>query len=421
MTDSVSVTPGLGADIAMSKIGKVFRQQVESYVADSASIDAFGRMRVSEPVLLLDSKRVGGVPDVFMTEATSGTASTLYRQDRASTTLTAGPGVGTATRQTKVRAVYQPGKSLLVFQTFVCGVDGVGSTQEVGYFDDDNGVFLRYSNGIPSFVIRSSVTGAPVETVIPQNDWSNDSFDGLGPSGINLDCTKSQILVVDLEWLGVGRVRIGFVIDGLPVYAHEFLNANNLGSVYMGNPNLPLRWRIETTEEATEAVSLEAICGTVASEGGYEITGVTASTDTPVSKSVGSGVNAELISIRMQSAFTDFATAFSQALSVLNAGGGAFRWRLVLNPTATVAGTWQSVPGSVLESSVDRTVTENTGILIASGFVSSDTNQINIDARPVLTLGTTLAGITDVLSLQVKNLTNNADDFYGGITWREVF
>ena len=185
MTDSVSVTPGLGADIAMSKIGKVFRQQVESYVADSASIDAFGRMRVSEPVLLLDSKRVGGVPDVFMTEATSGTASTLYRQDRASTTLTAGPGVGTATRQTKVRAVYQPGKSLLVFQTFVCGVDGVGSTQEVGYFDDENGVFLRYSNGSPSFVIRSSVTGAPVETVIPQDDWSNDSFDGLGPSGIN--------------------------------------------------------------------------------------------------------------------------------------------------------------------------------------------------------------------------------------------
>jgi hypothetical protein len=189
----------------------------------------------------------------------------------------------------------------------------------------------------------------------------------------------------------------------------------------MSNPNLPLRWRIETTEAATEAVSLESICGTVASEGGYEITGVTASVDTATPRSVASAANAELIAIRLQGAFTGVATAFSQALSALNASGGAFRWRLVLNPTATVTGTWQTVPSSVLESSVDRTVTEGTGILIASGFVSSDTNQIYIDARPVLTLGTTLAGVTDVLSLQVKNLTNNADDFYGGITWREVF
>jgi len=419
--NSVAVTPGSGADIAMTRVGNVFRQQVEAYVADSASIDAFGRMRVSEPVLLLDSKRVGSVPDVFMTEATSGTASTLYRPDRASTTLSAGPGVGVAARQTKVRAVYQPGKSLLVFQTFVCGVDGVGATQEIGYFDDNNGVFLRYSGGVPSFVIRSSVTGSPVETVISQSQWNIDRLNGGGSTGINLDCTKSQILVMDLEWLGVGRVRIGFVVDGIPVYAHEFLNANNLPSVYMSNPNLPLRWRIETTEAATEAVSLESICGTVASEGGYEITGVTASFDTATPRSVAATTNAELIAIRLQSAFTGVATAFSQALSALNASGGAFRWRLVLNPTATVAGTWQTVPSSVLESSVDRTVTEGTGILISSGFVSSDTNQIYIDARPVLTLGTTLAGVTDVLSLQVKNLTNNADDFYGGITWREVF
>jgi hypothetical protein len=422
MAAGLKINEGAGPKIAMRRVGDTFRQVVEAVPADTASIDAFARLRVSEPVLLLDSKRVGAVPDVFMTQALTGTGAAVYAADRASTTLTVGPAAGSVTRQTKVRAVYQPGKSLLVFQTFACGAPQPGVVQEIGYFDDDNGVFLRYDNDGPAFVIRSHLTGTPTERVVRQADWNLDPLDGHGPSAITIDCQKAQILVLDCEWLGVGRVRIGMVIDGIPVYAHQFLNANTtLSSVYMSNPNLPLRWRIEAADAITGTTSLEAICGTVASEGGYEITGVTASYDSPVARSVAAGATAELVAIRLQSAFTPFATAFVQALSALNATGGNFRWRLVLNPTETGAGTWAAIPSTVMESNVTRTVTAGTGIVIASGFVSSASNQISVEARPVLTLGTTLAGVTDVLSLQVSNLAVNADDFYGALTWREVF
>jgi hypothetical protein len=207
------------------------------------------------------------------------------------------------------------------------------------------------------------------------------------------------------------------------VYAHEFLNANrDLTSVYMSNPNLPLRWEIEATGTITGTPQLEAICGTVASEGGYEITGLTSSADSGLSaRVIASGGTGELLAVRMQSAFTEFATFFIQALSIINVTSGPFRWRLVLNPTETAAGTWAPVAGSILEQNGSRTVTAGTGTVIAAGYVAATSNQITLDARPVLTAGTTLAGVTDIFSLQISNLSVQSEDYYGSLTWREVF
>jgi hypothetical protein len=52
------------------------------------------------------------------------------------------------------------------------------------------------------------------ETVVPQTNWNIDKLDGTGISGITLDISKAQILWMDIEWLGLGTVRIGFVING---------------------------------------------------------------------------------------------------------------------------------------------------------------------------------------------------------------
>ena len=193
-------------------------------------------------------------------------------------------------------------------------------------------------------------------------------------------------------------------------------------SVYMSNPNLTLRWEIIADGTVASAVTMEALCGTIASEGGYDITGITAAADSGTAGlSIAAGATGELIAIRLQSAFTEFATAFVQVLSIINATSGNFRWRLVLNPTETVAGSWGAVSGSVLEANTTRTVTAGTGIMIASGYSSSSQNEVSLDARPVLTLGTTLAGVTDVISLQVTNLQSNSDTFFGSLTWREIY
>ncbi len=400
------------------KIPHVIVQQ-----ADAAGIDAFGRVRVSQPVLLLDSKRVGSVPDALMTNAIVGTATATYTEDRASTYLKVAASGDKATRQTKARAVYQPGKSLLMFQTFICAPQQANLEQRIGYFDDSNGIFLHINGTACGFTRRSFVSGSAVDVTVPQASWNVDRLDGTGPSGITLDRTKPQILVADFEWLGVGRVRIGFVVNGLPVYAHEFLNANaDLTSVYMSNPNLPLRWEIEATGAIAGTPQLEAICGTVASEGGYEITGLTSSADSGlVANAIASGANEEVLAVRMQPDFTEFATFFIQALSIINTTSGPFRWRLVLNPTETAAGTWVDVAGSILEQNISRTVTADTGTVIATGYVAATSNQITLDARPVLTAGTTLAGVTDIFSLQISNLSVQSESFYGSLTWREVF
>jgi hypothetical protein len=353
----------------------------------------------------------------------SGSGAATYSAPRASTALAVGPATGRVIRQTKARGVYQPGKSMLAFQTFICSPLTANVTQSVGYFDGNNGVFLKLQGMTPNFTRRSFVSGAAVDVDVPQSEWSLDPMDGTGPSGIVIDCGKPQILVSDFEWLGVGRVRIGFVVDGLPVYAHEFLNANReITSVYMSNPNLPMRWEIEATAPIAQAVQMEAICGALASEGGYDLTGLTASADGGTTGvAIASGATTELLAVRMRSGFTEFATAFIQALSAINTTSGAFRYQLILNPTATGAGTWSDVTGSIMESNSTRTITAGTGTVIASGFVSSNSNQVSLDARPVLTSGTTLAGVTDVYSLVITNINNQSETFFGSLTWREVY
>jgi hypothetical protein len=392
--------------------------------ADSPAIDAFARLRVSQPTLLLDSKQVGGTPDLNATTSVSGSGAVSYQINRASTFLTVGAAAGVAIRQSKSRAIYQPGKSLLLLQTFVMPAAQANLRCRVGYFDGKNGIFLQRDGSTVSLVIRSYVSGAAVDTVVPQANWNVDTMGGGGPSGFSLDLTKANIFAADLEWLGVGRVRCYFVINGVPRLVHTFDHANSVTSVYMSNPNLPVRWEIEATAGIAGTATLESICGSMNSEGGYEITGVTASADMggTVEQIPGGGFE-EILALRMRAAFTEFATAFVQAGSVLAASASSFLWRLVLNPTETAAGAWANVntTGSIMEQNLGRTVTEGTGLLIAAGYVSTAVSSINVDQKPVLTFGTTLAGVTDVISLQVRNLGAGNEDYLGSLTWREVF
>lgn len=388
---------------------------------DSPSIDAFGRLRTGEPTKLIELKRVGNAPDNFATTLVSGSGASIYTTNHASTALTVGPGVGVAVRQSKARAIYQAGKSLQILQTCTMAPTQTNLRQRMGYFDDKNGVFVEQHGTAIRMVIRSYRTGTAVDNQALQSNWNVDKLDGTGKSGLTLDLTKAEIFEPDLEYLGVGRVRVGFVINGLPVVVHEFNHANINSGVYMSNPNLPLRWEIEALGAVTGAPSIEAICGVVNSEGGYEINGVTSGGDSgDVGNAIAAGATEEVMSVRMQGAFTEFATAFINRISIINTTSGPFRWRLVLNPTETGAGTWVQANSSIMEYNRTRTVTAGTGFVLDNGLISAQQNSVDIDSKPVLTMGTTLAGVTDVISLQITNLSNQSEDFYGALTWREV-
>lgn len=240
---------------------------------DSGSTDAFSRWRVSNPVSIFDSQQQYGNSLLFWESAVVGTGVLSNSLLDSSVVLSTG-GIASGakcTRQSRTHFRYQPGKSQIIVLTFV--FDGGPKTNvryREGFWNDNDGIFLQLSGTQLSIVRRSSASGVVSDETVNQEDWNLDIMDGGGPSGVKLDMTKAQILFIDLQWLGVGRVRVGFDVDGKLYYVHEFLHANNISLVYMATANLPIRGEIENIGVAGSTTTMRQICASVISEGGFE-------------------------------------------------------------------------------------------------------------------------------------------------------
>lgn len=394
--------------------------------ADSPSIDAFGRWRTSEPLTVFDSKLILDNQPLLWDDSEvsgSGTTSTYQSDESAVDMAVSVSTAGKRVRQTFMRFNYQSGKSQLILMTGVLGSVGSGVKSGFGYYDDNNGLFLQNNEGTVQFVRRTGTSGSAVDNTVNQSSWNIDPMDGTGVSGKNLDFTKTQILIIDFEWLGVGRVRLGFVVDGVICYAHEFLNANNLTTVYMTTPNLPLRYEIENTGSGA-ASTLKQICCSVISEGGVNKNGVLrgfSNQDTLINANT-SGTIYALCGIRLKSTALDAAIDLVSA-SVLSATNDNFEWMFILNPTVSTGITFsdetnsgvQTGPGNAGNPSTS-TVTGGTILFTAYGAASTS---IISDQKNAVRLGSAIDGTVDEIYLCVRPLAANAD-YYGSITWREL-
>lgn len=265
---------------------------VQVSLADSVQLDSFGRLRVSMATTLFDSQQEYGLNTLQTWDAAAnGVLSGPTAATNGSVT-SAGNAVGPASLATRMTPItssatsnhyavlqsrqyarYIPGKSHLVLVT---------------------GIFATAVSPAARLVIRSSTSGAAVDTGVAQASWNIDRFDGIGPSGITIDFTKTQILFIQAQWLGVGRVIAGFDIDGQLFPAHQFLHANQLVVPYTQTFNLPVRLEARTVAATTvtragyfdgsNGVFLELtnagaggtmqfICCSVQSEGGEESRG----------------------------------------------------------------------------------------------------------------------------------------------------
>ena len=398
---------------------------------DSASIDAFARLRVSNPETIFDSKQIHSNQPLFWDDqqvSGAGTSST-WSQDTASSVMAVSANTaGKRVRQTYRRMNYQPGKSQLVFMTGTLGVSGGGAGIKrcMGYFDDENGIFMQDNEGVVTAIIRANTTGSVVENAVIQADWNIDKMNGSGKSGITLDGTKSQILVIDFEWLSVGRVRIGFMYNGIPVYVHEFNHANLKVGAYMSTPNLPLRYEIEN-DGAGVASELEHICGTVISEGGTQDIGINHSVDnnnTPVVAPTGGTIYA-LCGIKLNALHLDGVAKILDK-SVLETNTVDYQWMVLFNPVlAGAAPVFTAHDNSFIDTAVGTTV--NTVTLgakthvLGTGYVKGgkESGAASDTLDSSLLLGSAIDGTPDEIWLCVKPLTANAD-LLGSILWREI-
>jgi hypothetical protein len=339
------------------------------------SVDAFARLRTSSPLTLFDSSHRYSDNGLWATStANSGAATFSANEGLVNLSVTTASGSKVYRETTKCFS-YQPGKSLLALNTFVMNPAKAGLRQRSGYYGAANGIFLELDGSTLSFVERSSVSGSVVETKVSQANWNNDKLDGSGESGLTLDLVKAQIMWMDIEWLGLGTVRLGFVINGVFIHCHSFHHANLITSTYITTASLPLRYEIENTSETASASTMKQICSTVVSEGGYELRGLQQAISIPLSspRTLGTaGTFYPVISLRIKSTRLDGIVILT-AISLLAVSTGNFNWQ-VRASGATTGGAWVSAgTGSSVEYNISGTSYAN-GRIVASGFFSS-TNQ----------------------------------------------
>lgn len=342
----------------------------------AGATDAFGRIRTSAPLTLFDSSHRYHDNGLWATSTASGGSATFdANAGLVNLAVTTASGSEVIRETTKCFS-YQPGKSLLVMSTFTFAAAKTGLRQRVGYYGANNGMYLELANNTLSFVERSYSTGSLTETRVSKSNWNIDPLDGTGPSNLTLDITKSQILWMDIEWLGLGTVRLGFVINGKFIHCHSFHHANIITGTYITTASLPLRYEITNTATTASSSTLKQVCSTVISEGGYELRGLQQAigTDitTPYALAV-AGTYYPIISLRLKSAYLD-AIVILTAISILGASANAnYNWRVMAN-TTTTGGTWTSAgTNSSVEYNLTGTATSG-GRILAEGYFSS-TNQ----------------------------------------------
>lgn len=390
------------------EIVEFIRSLTDLNLLSKNNFDAFGRLRASQPFTLFDSQnRYASDPAFDTSLAGSGTSTFLTNEAAVSMDVTTASG-DKVIRQTKRYFPYQPGKSLSILTTFVMSAGKTNLRQRVGYFDTNNGVFLQRNGTELSFIIRTYTGGSVDDTrKVVQSSWNGDKLDGSGASGITLDTTKAQIMFMDFEWLGVGSVRVGFVIDGQYITAHTFDNANEVTKVYMQTATLPLRLEIENTGTTASSSAMKQICSTVLSEGGYEQTSIeNVARRTATLTGIGTTF-VPLVSIRLASDSLG-AVVLPKQVRVLPVANGEYEVALIRNATLTGASydttTFKSVDFDITATAMsggDIVLNEYVTASNQSGAQAQNDLVYNFDMQ----LGATIAGTSDVYTVAVRILS----------------
>lgn len=378
--------------------------------ADSPSIDAFDRLRVSNPQTIFNSKQLWDKCATIYDEVTtgSGTTSTFTANNSCVNMAVSASTAGSITRQTFRRFNYQPGKSQLLFLTGNMYGLSAGNKKQVGMFTDKNGLFFEIGS-TANVVIRTYTSGSAVDTKIAQANWNVDPMDGTGPSGVTIDWTKVQIFVIDFEWLGVGRVRFGLVNNGIVHYVHYQSAANNGTAVYMTTPNLPIRYRIEN-DGSGGATSMDHICATVITEGGIDPTGYQESIATDAGGDSHTTGHIDCIfAIRLKSTRPDAIVKIIDYSGVGTSRDDILLFQSFLNPTIAGSVAWDTTSFDEVDvlTGTPGTSTITGGTLLSSQVGVSRSPSTRKAADSGEGIGVDLSGTSDVYALGLSVGSNS--------------
>lgn len=399
-------------------------------IRDSANLDAFSRLRVSNPTTLFHAQHQYKALDLWWDSDTTGSGSIAHNANEASADLTVTTASGDeAIYQSLKYFRYQPGKSQQILLTFVFPTQDANRRVRIGQFNDDNGIFLEDSGSAIRLIRRTKTSGSVVDNAVAQASWNIDVMDGTGPSGKTLDLTKTNILLIDYQWLGVGRVRVGFEIDGVVYYVHEFLNANVLTVPYTQTMNLPIRAEVTNTGVASAGAHLAFICASIISEGGvakdlgYPLSTSSGTTGTAIP----SGTITPVISIRCAINFNSIASnqieVLLKTVELLNDGLNPAYCQLIYNGSLTGA-SFAAVDATNSSMEVDVAASAISGgipihqFYVPGGILNTESHEQEILSR--LPLVNKLDGTQIPLTLAAAGVGGPANNCYGVFEWVEI-
>lgn len=363
-------------------------------ISDGPNLDSFSRLRVSQPQGLFDTQLTYDLRPLQYEQLTNGTGATIAHDatNRCATmTLSSTPTGGYAYMQSYEYIPYQPGRSQLAFITFNFIETKTDCLKFAGLSDRNNGFEFQVSGATARFVIYSDSTNG--DQTVNQSSWNLDKLDGTGKSGKSIDLTKVQILVIDFQALYVGRVRMGFDVDGQIIYAHEFNHAERIATPYIQTATLPVRCGMSCT--GTVSTTMRFICSAVISEGGQEDTaGNTFSIEGTAT--AGSGARTHILSVQPLTTFNSLTNRLKfilDSVDILVTGNAPVKWELCIGQAISGTTTFTPVNAtySGFEFNTAGTVSGDPGIVIATGYVaasatSKSVTQAKLSQRYPITL-----------------------------------
>jgi len=443
-TITARLSTDLDSSITQNTSITVFDNNVEN------TMDAFGKLRVSNPITLLDIRFPGQSTgsstflqnSLQVCHASAGSYTGSYSNSKL---VVSASGNGYYISQSRNYCAYQPGKSLLFLASGILYPGNTLYTTRIGYFDNvtplsnnlsvKNGLYFQDSGGIYSI----NITNSTITTTVNQSDWNIDKMNGTGPSGLNLNFANTQLFVIDMEWLGVGRVRFGFYAYGRIQYCHQVINLNNLTAPYTTSINLPICYSIHSNSTpGSSANNFTQICSTVISEGGYTPLGRPFSIATDSSGvSISGGTEEPILFLRGNIANTNYyhqniiPTALSMICSTSN---HLVLYKLVLFLAGTYTGTapaWQNVNSaySVAQYAPNLATgySSTNGIVLDEGyFYGRCTNTFatlgEVFATQILQITSDVSGNSDILALTATYVaTSGSSTVYGTLQWQELY
>jgi hypothetical protein len=281
-----------------------------------------------------------------------------------------------------------------------------------------DGIYFENSAGTFSWNIAKNGT---VTETIAQASWNLDKLDGTGISGITLNLSAAQILVIDYQWLGVGDVRVGFNINGINVYVHQFYHSNvpAFTSVYTQTPNLPLRYTIHNTAVTASVSGLGQICTSIISEAGDDGTASFSYNSglTGLAIAVAPAINA-LFGFRLKTGYLG-ATIIPTNININSTSGAPVLMTLNLNPTISGAFTFSGVTNSALEAFTGTVSNTISGGTTLHSIYNEDLASSLLNLDNALRLGALIDGTRDVLVVTVSR-SGGVSTAFGAFNWRET-